>query len=347
MPLLCHLPQTKLPPLHPSTPIQFSPKMASNTEFLLLSSLSQRLHEVDPTNPLELRAFYDVLLSRANNLVPSVTLLTSNFTLEDVVHYFRLENKRSARNGFVKVIVPEFQLAPDDSICPAPESMAWLRTHPPPCLITCTDRYLDEGIAKSNALWGQQSDIGRRLIVNLLLTDTLWRASTMTDSKYNNPAMPLQLQAFANIAFSYPVFTPGGGKVLITGRCDMCFAYGDGKGVTPWDDTFLGVLEMKRTDELEKVFPELLAYLGVCLLPSTPRRGLTAYQECYIMPVLPLARWMQLSLVLLPMDSDTVFARLIICLWCAPPPHAAPPLTKYVFRGTALEPMISWNTTLK
>lgn len=92
------------------------------------------LQEVDPANPDELRALYDSLLSLVNEpqpqpLTPCTTLAASNLSLEDVVHYFKLANKRTERNGFVKVVIPEFHRLPDNPTHSNRQSMAWLRTH--------------------------------------------------------------------------------------------------------------------------------------------------------------------------------------------------------------------------
>lgn len=132
---------------------------------------------------------------------------------------------------------------------------------------------VDEGIARSNALWGEHNETGRRLIVKLLLTDTLWRAFTPStiDDHPTYSAIQLQLCAFAEISFSHNVPLCGGGGVLITGNCDMCFGFGDDEYKSLWCDTFLGVLEITKTEDFEKGFPQLLAYLG-CSPSSSPSR---------------------------------------------------------------------------
>lgn len=78
---------------------------------------------------------------------------------------------------------------------------------------------------------------------------------------------PLQMpvQAHMDTKFSYTVFDKVGGGVLVSGRCDIVFSYGN--GVVPIPETvFLGVIEVKKPEEFEQGFMQLLSYLGMSII---------------------------------------------------------------------------------
>jgi len=124
-----------------------------------------------------------------------------------------------------------------------------------------------------NAVWGTENEAGRRIAVECLITDVLYRIRQHDSAEPSGSALPppspmprLHLRGFAEASLSFRAVSPAGKPVVINGRCDVGFGYiedeEEARRPLAKQHTFLAVLEAKRGGMFDSAFPQLLAYMA-------------------------------------------------------------------------------------